>query len=456
MAREFDLAPQVVSPVQTRFRRIVTEVPVPESLPVLEKLQLYEPLAMRGQPPVVWDKADGFQVFDAYGNCWIDWSSGVLITNAGHGRQPIIDAVISQASSGLLTNYGFASEIRSRLVERLAGLLPQPLKKIFLLTTGSETVECAIKLARSHGLRTGGPAKNIIVSYTDAFHGRTLGAQQAGGIPVLKEWIVNLDPGFAQIPFPDGFRTRDTSFDYFERWLGDQKLSPADVAAVLMETYQGASAAFAPPEYVRSLRQWCDRHHVLLILDEVQAGFGRTGTMWGFEHYGVVPDLALFGKGISSSLPIAAVAGSAEIMDSQPIGTMTSTHTGNPVCCAAALASIDLIVNEKLAANACQVGNILHRRVREMQARFPQIGAVQGKGLVAGLSCVMPNTTKPDADLAWNVVRLCFERGVLMFAPVGFGGATVKIAPPLVITEEAILESTTVLEEAFHQAIGGR
>jgi len=456
MAREFDLAPQAVSPVQTRYRRIVTEVPVPESLPVLERLQRYEPLAMRGQPPVVWDKADGFQVYDAFGNCWIDWSSGVLITNAGHGRQPIIDAIIRQASSGLLTNYGFASEIRSRLVERLAGLLPPPLKKIFLLTTGSETVECAIKLARSHGQRTGGPTKNIIVSYADAFHGRTLGAQQAGGIPLLKEWIVNLDPGFAQVPFPDGFRTPDTSFDYFERWLGDQKISPENVAAVLMETYQGASAAFAPPEYVRSLRQWCDRHHALLILDEVQAGFGRTGTMWGFEHYGVVPDLALFGKGISSSLPIAAVAGSSEIMDSQPIGTMTSTHTGNPVCCAAALASIDLIVDEKLAANACQVGGILHGRLREMQTLFPQIGAVQGRGLVAGLSCVAPNTTKPDADLAWNVVRLCFQRGVLMFAPVGFGGATVKIAPPLVITEDAILESTAVLEEAFDQAIGGR
>src|SRR6266852_315853 len=211
MAREFDLTPQPVPHIETPLRRIATKLPVPESLPVLERLQRYEPLAMRGQPPVVWDKADGFQVYDAYGNCWIDWSSGVLITNAGHGRQPIIDAIIHQASSGLLTTYVFASEIRARLVERLAGLLPPPLKKIFLLTTGSETVECAIKLARSHGLRIGGPAKNLIVSYTDAFHGRTLGAQQAGGIPTLKEWIVNLDPGFAQVPFPDGFRTPDTS-----------------------------------------------------------------------------------------------------------------------------------------------------------------------------------------------------------------------------------------------------
>jgi len=455
MAREFDLAPKAVARLRTSLRCITTELPVPASLPILKRLQCYEPFAMRGQPPLVWDKAEGFQVWDAFGNCWIDWSSGVLITNAGHGRQQIIDAITSQASSGLLTTYCFASEVRSRLVERLASLLPPPLKKIFLLTTGSETVECAIKLARSHGLHTSA-AKNIIVSYADAFHGRTLGAQQAGGIPALKEWIVNLDPGFAQVPFPDGFRTPDTSFDYFERCLQEQGINPKNVAGVILETYQGASAAFGPAEYMRSLRQWCERHRALLILDEVQAGFGRAGTMWGFEHYGMVPDLALFGKGISSSLPIAAVAGSAEIMDSQPIGTMTSTHTGNPVCCAAALASIDLVINEGLVENARKIGDVLHRCLRELQSRVPQIGAVQGRGLVAGLSCVVPNSKAPDADLAWNVVRLCFEKGVLMFAPVGFGGATVKIAPPLVITEEAILESTAVLEEAFDEALGAR
>ena len=226
MAREFDLAPKAIPHVRTPLRRIATRLPVPESLPILERLQRYEPLAMRGQPPVVWDRAAGFQVYDAYGNCWIDWSSGVLITNAGHGRQPIVDAIISQATSGLLTSYGFPSDVRSRLVERVAGLLPEPLKKIFLVTTGSEAVECAIKLARSEGLRTGGSTKNIIVSYCDAFHGRTLGAQQAGGIPVLKKWIGNLDPGFVQVPFPDGFRTQDTSFDYFERCLHEQKIAP--------------------------------------------------------------------------------------------------------------------------------------------------------------------------------------------------------------------------------------
>src|SRR5258708_3086584 len=211
MARDYSLNPRPVPRVETSYRRIVTELPVPESLPTLEKLRTFEPVAMRGQPPVVWDHAEGFQVYDAYGNCWIDWSSGVLVTNAGHGRQEIIDAIVKQAQAKLLTNYCFPSAIRAELVERFADLLPEPLKKVFLLTTGSETIECAIKLCRSQGLKTGGRSKHVIVSYEHAFHGRTLGSQQAGGIPSLKEWIVNMDAGFVQLPFPDGFRTADTS-----------------------------------------------------------------------------------------------------------------------------------------------------------------------------------------------------------------------------------------------------
>jgi 4-aminobutyrate aminotransferase-like enzyme len=452
MAKEFDLTPQSVSRVDTQFRKIVTDFPVPESLPILKKLQEFEPVAMRGQPPVVWDRAEGFQVFDAWGNQWIDWSSGVLIANAGHGRREIADAIRRQASSHLLTNYCFPSEIRARLVERLASILPDPLKKIFLLTTGSETVECAIKLCRSHGAKAGGRNKNVIVSFDTAFHGRTLGSQQAGGIPTLKEWIINLDPGFVQVPFPDGYRTMDNSFEGFERALRERNIEPGNVAGVIIETYQGGSAAFAPNQYMQSLRQWCTGRKALLVCDEVQAGFGRTGTMWGFEHYGIVPDVALFGKGISSSLPIAAVAGRADIMDLQPAGSMTSTHTGNPVCCAAALASIDLVVGENLVANSRAMGAVLHGRLREVQSKFPQIGRIDGKGLVAGLTCVTPGGKEPDGDLAWEVVERCVHKGVLMFSPVGLGGGTVKISPPLVITEDAILESTEVLDEAFAEA----
>ena len=453
MAREFTLVPQAVPRVETRYRRIVTDIPAPDSLPILEQLQRYEPIAMRGQPPVVWDRAEGFLVSDAWGNRWIDWSSGVLITNAGHGRQEVVDAIVRQAQSHLLTNYCFPSRIRAALVEKLASILPEPLQKVFLLTTGSETVECAVKLCRSYGVKVGGRSKNVIVSYDKAFHGRTLAAQQAGGIPSLKEWIVNMDPGFVQIPFPDGYRTPDVSFELFERSLAERGIEPQTVAGVMLETYQGGSAAFAPPAYMQALRRWCDGHKALLVCDEVQAGFGRTGTLWGFEHYGIVPDLALFGKGISSSLPLSAVAGRPDVMDLHPAGSMTSTHTGNPVCCAAALASIDLVLKENLAGNARKMGALLHQKLQALAARLPQIGCVAGKGLVAGVNCVVPGTSNPDADLAFEVVRRSMEKGLLMFSPVGFGGGTVKISPPLVITEEAIEESVGVLEEAFHEAV---
>jgi 4-aminobutyrate aminotransferase/(S)-3-amino-2-methylpropionate transaminase len=453
MAREYSLTPRSVPRVETKYRRIVTDLPAPQSLDILQRLQTCEPVAMRGQPPIVWDRAEGFQVFDPAGNCWIDWSSGVLITNAGHGRQEIADAIVRQAQSKLLTNYCFPSEIRAELVEKLASLFPEPLKKVFLLTTGSETVECAIKLCRSHGVKMGGRSKHVIVSYDKAFHGRTLGSQQAGGIPALKEWIVNADPGFVQVPFPDGFRTPDTSFEFFLKSLAEQGVEAQNVAGVIMETYQGGSAAFAPVPYVQDLRNWCNGHNALLVCDEVQAGFGRTGTLWGYEHYGILPDLTTWGKGISSSLPLAAVIGRRDVMDLFPAGSMTSTHTGNPVCCAAALASIDLVLKEDLAGNSKCMGALLHSRLHQLKSKTPRFGAVDGKGLVAGVACVRPGTKEPDGDLAWNIVEKCIEKGVLMFGPVGFGGGTVKICPPLVINEAAMTESLDAFEEAVREAL---
>jgi 4-aminobutyrate aminotransferase/diaminobutyrate-pyruvate transaminase/4-aminobutyrate aminotransferase/(S)-3-amino-2-methylpropionate transaminase len=456
MAREFSLIPQRVPRVETKYRRIVTDLPVPESIPVLERLERYEPIAMRGQPAVLWDRAEGFQVYDAFGNCWIDWSSGVLITNAGHGRQAIVDAIVAQAQHKLLTNYCFPNEIRSRLAERLATMFGETNRKVFLLTTGSEAVECAIKLCRTHGVKMGGRGKNVVISYEKAFHGRTLGSQQAGGIPGLKEWIVNLDPGFVQIPFPDGFRTRDVTFDGFLRALDDAEVAGANVCGVMLETYQGGSASFAPVEYMQQLRAWCTAHRALLVCDEVQAGFGRTGTLAGYQHYGIVPDLSTWGKGISSSLPISCVIGRGDIMDLHPPGSMTSTHTGNPVCCAAALANIDLILSEDLTGNAKRMGAILHDRLRDLATRNPQIGWVDGKGLVAGIACIQPGTLEPDADLAWDVISRSLTKGVLMFSPVGYGGATIKICPPLVIQEEALNESLDAFEEAFAEALAAR
>lgn len=453
MAGEFTLVPHSVAHVETAYRRVVTQLPVPESIPILEKLLQFEPRAMRGQPPVIWNRAEGFQVYDAWGNRWIDWSAGGLIANAGHGRQEIADAIARQARAHLLASFSFANAPRAQLVEKLSSILPEPLKKVFLFSVGSEAIECAIKMCRTYGVRHGGRSKHVIVSFDKAFHGHTLGAQQAGGIAELKEWIVNLDPGFVQVPFPDGFHTHDTSFNSFERALQEKGIEPQNVAGVMLETYQGGSAAFAPEPYMKALRQWCSGHKALLVCDEIQAGFGRTGTLWGFEHYGVVPDLAVFGDGISGSLPLSAVAGRTDVLDLYPPLSMTSSHAGNPVCCAAALASIELVLHENLAQRACQTGALLHRKLQVLASKFPQIGCMAGKGLVAGLACVVPGTTEPDSGLAFDVVERAMEKGVLMCAPAGFGMATVKISPPLVIPEDAMSEGVDVLEEAFQEAV---
>jgi 4-aminobutyrate aminotransferase-like enzyme len=452
--RAYDLTPKSVPKVRTKFRRIVTKFPVPQSLPILRRLLKYEPVSMSGQPPVVWDRAEGIQVYDKWGNMWLDWSCGVLVTNCGHGRAEVRKAIIQQSKHGLLHNYCFPSEVRAKLAERLVTLAPKPLNKAFILTTGAEAVENAIKLARTYGQKTGGPKKIGFVSFEHAFHGRTLGAQMAGGIPALKAWIGNLDPAFYQVPFPDGFRCEDISFALFERSLAKQKANPDTICGVMLETYQGGGASFAPKEYIQALARWCKKHGALLIFDEVQAGFGRTGKMFGFEHYGVVPDLFCCGKGISSSLPLSAVIGRSEIMNLYAPGTMTSTHTGNPICAVAALANISLIIKERLVENARKMGELLHEELGKIRDRHCDVvGSLQGRGLVAGLHMVKPNSKEPDGDLAFRIIEKSVQKGLLFFSPVGFGNATVKISPPLVITAAAIKDGAQALGEAVQEAV---
>src|SRR6266404_639188 len=455
MGKEFSTTPRDVPLVETRHRRIISKLPHPDSLPILEKLRRFEPQSMRGQPPLVWDRAEDIYVYDKYGNKWLDWSSGVLVTNSGHGAPEVRQAIIDQVNSGLLHNYVFPSEERAQLVEFLVQLAPKGLEKAFLLTTGSEATECAIKLARSYGIRKGGNRKIGIVGAERGFHGRTLGSQQAGGIPGQKGWIVNEDPAIVQVPFPDGYWTEDTSFELFLSTLEQKGLRPEHVAGVMFESYQGVGPDFAPVEYIRQLADWCQANEALLIFDEVQAGFGRTGKFWGFEHYGVTPDVICCGKGISSSLPLSAVIGRAGIMDQFPPGSMTSTHTGNPVCCAAALANIKKIVTENLAANAARMGLILDAGLRKIQQRHPDvIGHYTCRGLVAGLQIIQPGKKAPNHDLAHDIVERCFHKGLLFFSPVGAWGQTVKIAPPLTISEEAAREGIAVLEEAIDEAAG--
>ena len=454
MGKEFSIVPRDVARVETKYRRIATAIPHPDSLPTLERLRKFEPVSMRGQPPIVWERAEDFSVFDKYGNRWIDWSSGVLVTNAGHAAPEVCQAIIDQVNSRLLHSYVFPNEERAALVERLAEVAPEGLRKVFLLTTGSEATECAIKLSRAHGIKVGGNKKIGIIGWERGFHGRTLGSQQAGGMAGQKSWIVNEDPAIITAPFPDGYWQQDTSFGSFLAAIEARGMKAENTAGVMMETYQGVGPDFAPVDFVRQLSAWCQQHNIVLTFDEVQAGFGRTGKFWAFEHYGVTPDLICCGKGISSSLPISAVIGRESIMDQFGPGSMTSTHTGNPVCCAAALASVNKIIRENLAGHAAKLEPVLLDGLKKIQARHPDvIGHVSARGLVGGMQTLQQGKKEPSHDLAHSIIERCFQQGLLLFAPVGAWGQTVKISPPLTIPQDALSEGLSVLSNATDAAV---
>ncbi|MFA6513884.1 MAG: aspartate aminotransferase family protein [Patescibacteria group bacterium] len=438
--------------IYTKYRKIFGIVPNVGTLKKIKELQKLEPVCMSGQSETIWDHAEEVNVYDVYGNKWLDFSSGVLITNAGHGNNAIVQAIINQVSKPLLTSYCFPNQPRIDLIKKIASLSPRGYKTL-LLSTGSESTEVLLKLMRTYGSKIK-KNRNIIISFQGAFHGRTLGAQQMGGSPALKSWIKNIDSEIVQVPFPDGFRCKNTSFQLFKQSLNKLGINPRNIAGVISETYQGGGPYFFPKAYVKELRFWCNKYDILLCLDEVQSGFGRCGKQWGFQHYDIVPDLFAVGKGISSSLPISAVIGRPDVMDLYGPNEMTSTHSGNPVCCAAALANINYIKNNKLIQNASKLGAILNSRLLEMQNCFPEfIGFVSSVGLVGGIHIVQQGTIKPDGELAKKIVNLCYKNGLMMFAPVGTGGACIKIAPPLCITEEALKEGCDVIFESLAELL---
>jgi len=446
--------------IETQHRRIVSGIPHPDSLPLIEELRQLEPRSMSGFSPVVWDRAEGFNVYDAYGNTWIDFTSAVVLANAGHANPSIGDAIRGQLDAGLWHNYCNPSVIRLRTVKAILEITPSYLDKVFLLTTGSEAVECAIKLMRLHG-RTIHPDKIGILSFLTAFHGRTMASQMAGGYLDQQAWMGAKPPGFYHIPFPECARCpwgkreyRDCGEECLRRGLealAAQGAAPERIAGVITETFQGPTVAFMPLDYVRALRRWAGEQRALLTFDEIQAGFGRTGKWFGFEHYGVEADLVCLGKGMTSCLPMSAVAGRGKILDLAEHGEMSSTHTGNPLCCAATIANITALKEDRLVDNAARLGNVVREKLNQLKAKFPHhVGTINGMGLVWAVYLVDPETKKLDIELAKCVTIRCMELGLLLLST---GRGTLKIAPPLCITEEAFVEGIEAISQAMQELL---
>jgi len=466
MAKQFNIIPRAVTPVNTKYRKINTEIPAKDSIPLLEKLRQAEPRSMTGQPPIIWKSAKDFNVFDPYGNKWLDFSSGVVVTNSGHGNPEVIKAIQAQLDANLLHSYCFPNLARIELVTELVKICPAPLAKAFVMSTGSEAAECAIKLSRTYG-KTKRADKIQIISFDDGFHGRTLGSLMAGGSSKAKDWVTNIDPDMIQLPFPNAFKyswadendpdySDDACFETFMGILKEKGGNPDRICAIMGETFQGGWVQLMPRGFVQKLRAFTKAHDILLVFDEIQAAFGRTGKLFGFEHYGVVPDLALFGKGISASLPISAIVGRADVMDLYGPNEMTSTHSGNPLTNAAAAANIRYILSNNLAQHAFTLGEkAAEPQLRNLKSEFKEIGFVSGTGLAWAIVFVKPGTKELDGDFAHDVVEKAFEKGLLFFAPVG-AGATIKITPPLTITEEALLEGLTVLRECIREVSASR
>ena len=452
----FSHIPLKVPFVETGFRRIKTAIPVPESIPILEKLYAVESRAMHGQLPVVWNRAEGYQVYDAWGNCWIDFTSTIFVANAGHGNPRIVAALRRVLDKPLLHTYTFASQERHDYLEALIRHTPPQFEKAFLLSAGTEATECALKLMRLYG-QSVGKQRGGIICFEGNWHGRTLGAQMLGWNPKQKEWIGYLDPNIFHAPFPYPWR-KDAAADpvaYFKdslkKLLDDQELDPGkDLCGFMIETFQGWGAVFYPPLFINAVVEFAREHDMLVAFDEMQSGFGRTGKLFGYMHYGVEPDLLCCGKGVSSGLPLAVVLGSTKVMDLPDIGSMSSTHSANPLVCAAGKANLEALLEDGLIENSAKLGELFHRELRRIQHRFSaHISSIQGKGLVAG---VIFNDLqgRPLSALCDLIAERCMQRGLLV---VHTGRESIKLAPPLCIHEAPLLEGLSVFEQTTADCI---
>lgn len=452
---EFSIVPQKVRSVHTKHRKIITEIPPKITSDVLKRLKQFEPDSMLRELPVLWDHAKGYQVFDSSGNCWIDFSSGIFVTNVGHSHPHVIKSITDSLVKPLLHNYYFPSEIRARLVEKIIKMSPFYLDTVFLLTTGAEATECALKITRINGKKIN-DKKIGIISFNGSMHGKTLGALMMGGKEKEKYWIGYEDPNIHHIPFPfknscpwkndEDHQCNELCFQKSIDVL-NKYVDFTTIAGFMIESYQGWGAMFYPKSYIDALKKWSKEHNILIIFDEIQAGFGRTGKLFAFEHYGIEPDIVCCGKGISSSLPLSAVLSRRELLDVD--SSLNSTHGGNPICCAATLASLEIIEKENLVKESERKGKILITELNRLQSKYKNlINFISGIGLIAAIHVMNPKSKELDANLGDEIIEKCMQKGLLM---IRTETGTIKIGPPLTIPDDALLEGISVIEEVLNE-----
>ena len=397
------------------------------------------------------DRGLGSEVWDVDGNCFIDFAAGIAVASTGHSHPDVVRAIQEQASKFIHISSDFYHENWVALGEKLDAIAPfKEDAMCFMTNSGTESVEAAIKLAKYH---TG---RSRFIGFHGGFHGRTLGALAfTASKSVQRNGFFPLMPGVTHAPYPDPYRQvlngrkgdyGETVVDYIENELIPHVVPAEDIAAVLVEPIQGEGGYIVPaPGFFPALRELCDKFGILLIVDEVQSGMGRTGKWFAIEHWGVEPDLVCVAKGIASGMPLGAMIARKSLMD-WPSGAHGNTYGGNPISCAAALETIRLI-EEGFMSNAAEMGQHALDALEEIMPRHPSIGDVRGKGLMIGVEFVQDRQTRvPARDLRDQIVHEAFQRGLLT---LGCGESVIRIAPPLNIERKLMDQGLQILEEAI-------
>jgi len=407
-----------------------TPLPGPNAAEWLAKDDQYVSPSYTRYYPLVAERGSGCVIEDVDGNRFLDFTAGIAVANTGHCHPEVVAAIQDQAAKLIhMSGTDFYYRPQIELAERLAKAAPGPTpKKVFFANSGAEAIEAALKLARRHTQRS------RVVAFLGSFHGRTYGAMTlSGSKPIHRRGFSPLVPDIHHVPFPlESEGCLDPLEDLIHRIA-----PPEEIAAVFVEAIQGEGGyRVSPPGFLQSLRDFCDHHGMLLVIDEVQSGFGRTGKLFAVEHFGIEPDILCLAKGIASGLPLGAIVAKADVMDWPP-GSHASTFGGNPVACRAALVTMDLLDNE-YTANAAARGKQLQSALRKLPSG---IGEVRGLGLMTAAD--LPTPAARDA-----VIQAAYHRGLLL---LGCGERAIRFCPPLCISSEQIEVGLTIFEESLRE-----